>query len=378
MVYISSLRLSDFRSYSTLDLTLNDKPVILYGANGAGKTNLLEAISFLSPGRGLRRARMEDLARRYDGERTSAWGVNAVISNMHALEDDTRISVGQIPEHPKRRIIRLGGKNATGAQLGKLLTLMWLTPAQDRLFTGPASDRRKFLDRFSLIHTPSHGISSLRYEKARSERNRLLSDGIIDKGWFEALENDMAVHGAKVAQARARTVSRLIEEIETRALSQNNDVFPKATISLEGKSEEQFQSGLDFFDVEDSIREDLGKNRALDQRAGRTLNGVHRSDLRITHTAKNMPAEDCSTGEQKALLIGLTLAHARAQAEQKPILLLDEVAAHLDIDRRAALIEELITLSTQLFMTGTDASLFDAFNGRAQCFEVRDGRAIQS
>ena len=375
MVYISSLRLTDFRSYSSLDLSLCHKPIVLYGANGAGKTNLMEAVSFLSPGRGLRRARMEDLARRDGPKVAAAWGVNALISGD---KDDIRISVGQVPEQPKRRVIRLDGRNATGAKLGQQLTLMWLTPAQDRLFTGPASDRRKFLDRFSLIHSPSHGMSSLRYEKARAERNRLLSDNVSDKGWYEALENDMAVHGAKVAQARALTVSRLIEEIDRRDADKTNDIFPKSIISLEGEAEERFQSGLDFFDVEDFIREDLATNRSIDQRAGRTLRGVHRSDLHIRHAAKDMPAADCSTGEQKALLIGLTLAHARAQSTLKPILLLDEVAAHLDIDRRAALIEELITLGTQLFMTGTDASLFEAFQGRADYFEVKDGTIISA
>jgi len=374
MVYISHLRLTDFRSYSSLDFSLSPAPVVLYGANGAGKTNLMEAVSFLSPGRGLRRARMDDLARREGEDIAPAWGVNALIKTT----DDIRISVGQVPEHPKRRIIRLDGKNATGTQLGEVLTLMWLTPAQDRLFTGPASDRRKFLDRFSLIHAPSHGMSSLRYEKARSERNKLLSDGITDKGWFEALENDMAAHGAKVAQARAHTVSRLIKEVERRAEEISNDIFPRSFITLEGEAEELFQSGLDFADVEDFIREDLASFRSIDQRAGRTLRGIHRSDLHIRHAAKDMPAKDCSTGEQKALLIGLTLAHARAQAKLKPILLLDEVAAHLDIDRRAALIEELVSLGTQLFMTGTDASLFEAFDGRAQCFEVGGGSLKQA
>jgi len=366
MAHISSLRLTDFRSYAKLDVSLTGLPVILYGANGAGKTNFMEAISFLSPGRGLRRARLEDLARRSDGQIAPAWGVNANIN-------DVKVSVGQLPEHPKRRIMKLDGKSATGAQLGELMTLMWLTPAQDGLFTGPASDRRKFLDRFSLIHSPSHGLSSLRYEKSRSERNRLLSDGITDIGWYEALENDMAIYGAKVAQARAYTVSRLIDEIERRAGDKSDDIFPKSTVALEGDAEEQFQSGLTFADVEDFIRNDLQSNRPLDQRAGRTLRGVHKSDLRIGHAAKEMPAADCSTGEQKALLLGLTLAHARAQSDLKPILLLDEVAAHLDVDRRAALIEELVNLGTQLFVTGTDASLFDAFNGRAQCFEVADG-----
>lgn len=371
MAHISSLRLTDFRSYPRLDIDFTGAPVVLYGPNGAGKTNLLEAISFLSPGRGLRRAKMEDLARRTSDITAPAWGINADI-------DDTRVSVGQVPEHPRRRIVRLDGKNATGPQLAKLLTQMWLTPAQDRLFTGPASDRRKFLDRFSLVHAPSHGLASIRYEKARSERNRLLSDGITDIGWYEALESDMATQGAHIAQARAMTVTRLVDEIERRAEELNDSAFPKALITLEGEAEDQFQSGLPFEDVEIFIAEALAHDRPLDQRAGRTLRGIHKSDLRVRHAEKDMPAEDCSTGEQKALLIGLTLAHARAQSEQKPILLLDEVAAHLDIDRRAALIEELLALGTQLFMTGTDSSLFEAFDGRAQMLEIRESTIFEA
>ena len=371
MAHIASLRLTDFRSYASLDIALSGAPVVLFGPNGAGKTNLLEAVSFLSPGRGLRRAKMEDLARRSGGETAAAWGINADINNSKS--ENIRVSVGQVPEYPRRRIVRLDGKNASGTQLAQLLTLMWLTPAQDRLFTGPASDRRKFMDRFSLVHAPSHGMTSLRYEKARSERNRLLSDGITDRGWYEALEADMATQGAHIAQARAMTVMRLIEEIETRAAAKDDDIFPKAVVTLDGDAEEQFQNGLSFEDVESHIRDSLAADRPIDQRAGRTLRGVHKSDLRVRHAEKNMPAEDCSTGEQKALLIGLTLAHARAQSDKRPILLLDEVAAHLDINRRAALIEELIAMGTQIFMTGTDASLFEAFMSRAQMFEVRDG-----
>ena len=201
MAHIASLRLTDFRSYSSLDIALSGAPVVLYGPNGAGKTNLLEAVSFLSPGRGLRLAKMEDLARRSGDVTAAAWGINADIGGA-------RVSVGQVPEYPKRRIVRLDGKNATGPQLAKLLTLMWLTPAQDRLFTGPASDRRKFMDRFSLVHAPSHGMASLRYGKARSEHNRLLSDGITDRGWYDALEADMATQGSHVGQARVTVMAR--------------------------------------------------------------------------------------------------------------------------------------------------------------------------
>jgi len=365
MTSIATLRLTDFRSYTSLDIELDGRPVVLFGPNGAGKTNLLEAISLLSPGRGLRRSKLEDLAHRADNEVAPAWGISA---SLNRPDEPVRVSVGQVPEFPRRRAMRIDGKSATGSQLAKLLTQMWLTPAQDRLFTGPASDRRKFLDRFSLVHAPGHGLSALRYERARAERNRLFSDGITDTGWFDALEADMAAQGARVAEARTITALKLIEEIDARP----EGAFPKASVQLDGEAEDMFQSGLTYNDVENFIRETLEQERETDRRAGRTLRGVHKSDLCVVHAGKNMPAADCSTGEQKALLIGLTLAHARAQAEKSPVLLLDEVAAHLDIYRRAALIEELIDLGTQVFMTGTDASLFESFEGRAQSFEVQD------
>ena len=369
--YISRLRLTDFRSYGALDLILDRRPVVLSGPNGAGKTNLLEAVSFLSPGRGLRRAKVDALARVHGAAIAPAWGVAAVIETG----DETRsINVGQVPEQPRRRQVRIDGKKAAGTDLAGLMTMMWLTPAQDRLFTGPASDRRKFLDRFCLVHAPGHGMASLRYEKARAERNRLLSDGISDAGWYDALETDMALHGAHIAQARSMTVASLIEQIDSRP----EGAFPKAVIALEGEAEDRFQSGLCFDDVQDFIRTQLETDRPRDRQAGRTLGGVHRSDLRVRHAAKDMPSELCSTGEQKALLIGIVLAHARAQSARQPLLLLDEVAAHLDEIRRAAMIEELLDLGTQAFLTGTDASLFDAFSGRAQRFHVQDGRVDQS
>ena len=370
MTSISALRLTDFRSYASLDVLLDGRPVVLFGPNGAGKTNLLEAVSLLSPGRGLRRSKLEDIARRTLSGSAPAWGI---VATLEKPEDPIKISVGQVPEYPRRRAMRIDGKSATGPQLAKLLTQMWLTPAQDRLFTGPASDRRKFLDRFSLVHAPGHGMAALRYERARSERNRLFSDGITDAGWFDALEVDMAAQGAHVAQARTITALRLIDEIDARP----EGAFPKAIVQLDGEAEDMFQSGLSFEDVEAFIRESLERDRPLDRRAGRTLRGVHKTELRVTHAGKNMPAADCSTGEQKALLIGITLAHARAQADKSPLLLLDEVAAHLDMDRRAALIEELINLGTQVFMTGTDANLFDAFDGREQSFEVKDSTVTQ-
>ncbi len=362
MTDIAQLRLTDFRSYGALDVTLSPGAVIFFGPNGAGKTNLLEAISLLSPGRGLRRAGPDKLARTEGGVTAPAWGINA------ELTDATRISVGQIPEQPRRRQLRIDGKTATGGQLAKLLSVMWLTPAQDRLFTGPASDRRKFLDRFALAHRPGHGIATLRYEKARSERNRLLSDGINDIGWYEALETDMAIRGAEIAEARVITAKALQAEVDSR-----QSAFPKFKMAVDGFVEALILGGASRDEAEIHFREHLAETRPVDRRAGRTLTGPHKSDFELTHSGKAMPAGLCSTGEQKALLIGLVLSQARALKDRQPILLLDEIAAHLDAERRAALARELFDLNMQVFLTGTDQHLFSEYAGQAQIFEVIDG-----
>ncbi len=369
MPIIHALRLTDFRSYPALDIDFDGRPVVLFGANGAGKTNLLEAVSLLSPGRGLRRAKPDRLARITGADCSApAWGIVATIAGQDDITP-LKIAVGQVPEYPRRRTMRVEGKAAVGAQMAALMPMMWLTPTQDRLFSGPASDRRKFLDRFCLAHAPAHGTAYLRYEKARAERNRLLSDGIVDAGWYDALEVDMARYGAQVAQARAQCVAALKAEIAARP----EGAFPKAVITLDGEAELEFENGVVVEQVEQNIVARLSDDRAIDAQAGRTRRGVHRSDLIVVHGPKNMPANACSTGEQKALLIGLVLAQARAQADKAPILLLDEVAAHLDEVRRAAMIEELLDLGTQAFLTGTDASLFEAFAGRAQRFHLQDG-----
>lgn len=363
MASLNSLRLTDFRSYDRLDLALSPGPIVLFGANGAGKTNLMEAVSLLSPGRGLRGAGIDALARVSGGDTAPAWGVNA------ELDDETRVAVGQVPDSPRRRVVRINRTNATASQLAELLTVQWLTPAQDRLFTGPEGDRRKFIDRFALAFDPSHGVASLRYEKARAERNRLLSDGVSDTFWYEALEVDMAACGAQIAKTRVDTIVRLRAAIAERDAS----AFPQADIAIEGTVESQFIDGADLEEAENDFRDRLAETRPLDRRAGRSLTGPHRSEVKVAHRAKAMPAGLCSTGEQKALLIGLILAHARAQVRRSPILLLDEVAAHLDAVRRKALSEELIDLGLQVFMTGTDRSLFTDFGDQAQWFEVDDG-----
>lgn len=365
--FIAALRLTDFRSYNQLDLALDGRPVVLFGSNGAGKTNLLEAVSLLSPGRGLRGARTDHLIRTVDERAAAAWGVNARLSNA------TRLSVGSLPDHPRRRLVRIDGTTLPAARLADHLSLQWLTPAQDRLFTGPESDRRRFIDRMALAFDPAHGPVSARYEKARAERNRLLSDGITDAGWFDALEADMAANGAKIAVVRARTKARLMRAMESRSQS----AFPQGDLKIEGLLEGWAESGQSAAEIETAFRARLAAGRATDQRAGRSLTGPHRSEINVRHRAKYMPAALCSTGEQKALLIGLVLAHARAQEDRSPILLLDEVAAHLDAIRRNALAGELIDLRLQVFMTGADQSLFSDFEGAAQWFEVKDGQVLE-
>ncbi|MCF6221212.1 MAG: DNA replication/repair protein RecF [Robiginitomaculum sp.] len=365
--FVKSLLLSDFRSYKALDVAFDGRPVVLYGENGAGKTNLLEAVSLLSPGRGLRRAKLSDLARRAGGEPCENWSVAARLG----LED-INIGTGGIDGAPNRRKMRMDGKAASGPDMAKYISINWLTPAQDRLFSGPASDRRKFFDRLCLIHVASHGRTFLAYEKSRAERGRLFADGIDDAYWFDALETDMAERGAKIALARHQVLEMLRAEI----LARPEGSFPKADLAIDGEAEALYAAGAEELEVVDFIKTNLREDRALDARAGRTLRGVHKSDLVVTHIEKAMPAAHCSTGEQKALLIGLVLAHARSQFAKPPILLLDEVAAHLDETRRAALIEELLELDIQVFLTGTDADLFEAFAGRAQVFEVVDGKLV--
>jgi len=328
----------------------------------------------LSPGRGLRRSALKDISHRADNSLSeTAWAISARIHH----EDDLKIGTGQVPGAPNRRLIRINESNASGTDLAKLMTLNWLTPAQDRLFSGPESDRRKFLDRLCLVYFPDHGRTSIAYEKSRTERNRLFGDGIDDDYWFDALESDLAERGAHISKARWHTLQKLKDEIAARPES----VFPKAVLALNGEAEALYEAGADEVDVSEFIKTNLHKDRSMDRRAGRTLRGVHKTALVVTHHGKNMPAADCSTGEQKAMLIGLILAHANAQKKlsrtgQAPLLLLDEVAAHLDEHRRAALIEELLELDTQVFMTGTDIELFSAFDGRAQIFKVEDGGLV--
>lgn len=366
--HISKLTLTNFRNYAALTIDLAPGAVVFSGDNGAGKTNLLEAISFLTPGRGLRRAPYADVAREGgDG----GFALHARLDGPDGqIEIGTGISVG---EGEGGRRVRINGATARSAEdMLEWLRVVWLTPAMDALFTGPAADRRRFLDRLVLAIDPGHGQRALDYEKAMRGRNRLLTEGSRDISWFEAIETQMAETGVAIAAARAELVRLLAAMIDRLP---DTGPFPQADISLSGDLETEV-STVPAVDVEERFRRALAGGRDRDRAAGRTLEGPHRSDLLVRHRPKAMPAELCSTGEQKALLVGIVLSHARLTGEMSgmtPILLLDEIAAHLDGGRRAALFSILEELNCQAFMTGTDAALFSSLKGRAQFLTVDHG-----
>lgn len=370
-LYVARLTLTDFRNHAMLDLTLDAAPVCLYGANGAGKTNILEALSAIAPGRGLRGAAVQDMARQSPDAQTRArlWSVSARV-RRGGFESVVGVGAERAGDGAIKRLARLDGRPASGADLARAARMSWLTPAMDRLFSGPAGDRRRFLDRLTLAAAPEHGAAAVAYEKALRERQRLLNDDRMDAAWLGALEREMAAHGAALAHARVEIVALLEAAIDQREAG----AFPKATIALEGTLEGAFAAGQNSADVEESFMDVLRRARRRDAAAGRALDGPHRSDLLVRHREKDMPAQLCSTGEQKALLLGLVLAHARALAQAPDagpaLLLLDEAGAHLDPERRAALFDELSALPGQAWLTGTEMSLFDAFADRAQLLRI--------
>lgn len=349
---VSRLILSDFRSYEAATIEIGHGFVLLSGDNGAGKTNLLEAVSLLAPGRGLRGAPLPDMARQAG---SGGWGVAARLG-------DTDIGTGIQSTAPERRQVRVNGAPAAVNSLSEWLSVLWLTPAMDRLFSGSAGERRRFLDRLVLALEPTHAHHSTRYEAAMRARNKLLADERWDDAWLASLELGMVEHGTAVAAARERTVVALAERIGDAP----EDEFARADIALDG------WAGGD-------LSKALAANRGRDAAAGRATEGPHRQDLAVMHRAKAMPAANSSTGEQKALLLGLVLAHAELVADRRgdaPILLLDEVAAHLDPRRRAALFARLEGRG-QVWMTATEAALFDGI-GKATRFHVEPGRVAPS
>lgn len=370
---IRRLTLTNFRSYHAAQVTLDRAgPVVLTGANGAGKTNLIEAISLLAPGRGLRRATMEELA---FAEGDGGWAISAEVEGMLGL---ATLGTGIDPpagedSSPARRCRIDREPVASAAAFADHLRVVWLTPAMDPLFNGPASERRRFLDRFVLAVDAQHASRVSALERSLRSRNRLLEDPRSDPHWLDAVEHETAEVAVAVAAARAETVARLSAALEDAR--DDAPEFPAARIALQGWMEELLPRSS-AVEVEDRYRALLKENRARDAAAGRTLEGPHLSDLSVTHAAKNMPGSNCSTGEQKALLIRLVLAHGRLVRDMTgfaPLLLLDEVVAHLDPARRASLYDALSSLGAQVFMTGADPAAFGDIVARAQIFMIKAG-----
>ena len=371
--FIRRLSLTNFRSYHAAQILLDRAgPVVLTGVNGAGKTNLIEAISLLAPGRGLRRATMEELA---FAEGDGAWAVSAEIEGMLGLATlGTGIDPPAGEESASMRKCRIDRESVgSAAAFADHLRVVWLTPAMDPLFNGPASERRRFLDRLVLAVDAQHSSRVAALERSLRSRNRLLEDAPRDSHWLDAVEHETAEVAVAVAAARAETVKRLSVALE--ASRDQIPEFPQAEIDLQGWME-RLLADHSAIEIEDRYRELLKKNRARDAAAGRTLDGPHLSDLAVMHGAKNVPAAEASTGEQKALLIRLVLAHAgliKQMTGFAPLLLLDEVIAHLDPIRRAALYDALFSLGVQVWMTGADPVSFGDIVGRASVFEVRGG-----
>lgn len=355
--FLSHLTLSHFRSHARAALDLPPGPVAIYGPNGAGKTNILEAVSLFSPGRGLRRAAAVDMARRPEG---IGWKLTAAVetpSLPHEIVTEARAD--------SARAVTIDGKAAPQTALSRILSMVWLIPVMDRLWIEGADGRRRFLDRATMSFTPDHAEAVLAYEKAMRERNRLLKDMVRDDHWYTALEAQMAEAGASIHRNRAGAVARL-----EAAQAEADAAFPAARLALV-----QGDVALDDPTDPGCLRDALARGRGADLRAGRTLAGPHRSDLEAVYLAKDAPARDCSTGEQKALLISLVLANARALKADggvAPVILLDEVAAHLDADRRAALYDAIEALGAQALMTGTGRELFAPLEGRALFVEVTE------
>lgn len=363
-----------FRCYETTVLeNLSAGPVVLYGANGAGKTNILEAVSMLSPGRGLRGAKIAEMQRRIeDYEKSPAsvyrpWSVAAVVQSDYG---EVRLGTGRDAQKEKR-LVRINGETARGQNaLAEYLACVWLTPQMDRLFIDGAGSRRRFLDRLVFAFDAGHAGRLTRYENAMRQRSKLLqeSEGRADPSWLTALESTMAETGVSIAAARLHFIERLQQACDTA----DDGLFPKAAIALSGTIDELLRHSP-AVEVEGLFQYQLAQTRTQDAVTGGAATGIHKSDMIVQYRDKAMPADQCSTGEQKALLIGIVLAHARLIAAERgtpPLLLLDEVVAHLDENRRAGLYELLLALKGQVWITGTDKAVFKPLYAQAACFEV--------
>ena len=355
LMALDRIALSSFRNHADTELSATARFNLLVGENGAGKTNVLEALSLLAPGRGLRRAALADIVQNnaVDGFRVGA----------DLLRDGEPIRLGTYSESssPGRRRVRISGVDAPATQLGEWLAVTWLTPAMDGLFTGPAGDRRRYMDRLALALDPAHASHAARYEAALRERNRLLSDmREPESGWLDAIEAQMVQHGRALMEGRAR----LVETLAVRLAEMPAEPFARPALT--------YQPGAP--DHADGLSQALYDNRKRDRAAQRTLDGPHRDELEVIHAAKRVPAAQSSTGEQKAMLVAMTLAHAGLAAQgRSSVLLLDEVAAHLDPVRRAALFDQLRISGAQVWMTGTEANPFSSIAGEAAVWRVSDG-----
>jgi DNA replication and repair protein RecF len=370
-VGVTRLILKDFRNYAEARLDIGTAPVVVTGPNGSGKTNLLEALSFLAPGRGLRGARLGDVERRRDDEAGSPPAGWAVAATVETCRGTVRLGTGRDGVSGERRVVRIDGEPAKSqAALGERLGILWLTPAMDRLFAEGPSGRRRFLDRLVLGLDPAHAARVAAYDHALHERSRLLRDGPADTAWLEALEGVMAAEGVAVAAGRRELVLRLDD-----VCYDADGPFPRAALALAGTVEDWLER-MPALAVEEKFAAALCAARREDGLAGGATVGPHRSDLVIRHRDKDIAADLASTGEQKALLISILLAHTRLQRElrgEPPLLLLDEVTAHLDGTRRSALFDRLERLDGQTWLTGTDRSLFTPLDGAAQFLSVHDG-----
>lgn len=376
---VERLALTNFRSYGALTLETPPTPVVLTGPNGAGKTNILEAVSLLTAGGGIRRAALSEMAR------AAGDGSWAVAARVDALGGSVDIGTGlqAATERGGRatpaRIVRVNGENhGSSGILADFVEIVWLTPAMDGLFTGPAGERRRFLDRLILCFNPAYRLTAGRFERAMAMRNRLLGDGVHDKAQLEGPERVMAETGVAIAAARSEAAAAMAGVIEARRLRDPASPFPWARIAIEGALEADLAQKA-AVDVEDAYLRVLRDRRERDRAAGRTLDGPHRSDLVVVHGPKGVAAGLCSTGEQKALLVGLVLAHAELTADRQdgraPLLLLDEITAHFDEYRRSALFDEIVRLRAQAWMTGTDRSAFEAIAARSYHLRV-DGAVV--
>ena len=373
-MWVERLRLADFRNYASLALAVGPAPVVLTGPNGSGKTNLLEALSLLAASRGLRRAPYPELAR----QGSAKWAVAATVRTpLGAVDIGTGLEGEPVSERAGR-IVRIDGQDQAGSgALADHVEMVWLTPAMDGLFTGAASERRRFLDRLIACFDSGYSARLGQFERAMQHRNRLLGEDVREPARFAGLERIMAETGVAIAASRAAAVAELQAAIHARRQAAAGAAFPWAEIAIAGAVDSDLAMRA-AIDVEDGYAALLQSGRDRDRAAGRTLEGPHRSDLVVGHGPKRMPASVCSTGEQKALLIGLVLAHADLVRQRRdgaaPILLLDEIAAHLDPERRAALFAEVLELGSQAWMSGTDLQAFEALAGRAQFHCLDEGR----